>query len=159
MPWDASSFGAALTTFADSAKSPSSFHHSGLATSPHAFCVSTSKALAVASAQSSEPTGARALASRYRCAPSTLCPALESTTPRLRYAVGSSGIRAMASRQALDALRQSSLEAYRAPSASSSPCLSPDRAAMRACCSAASRLCCCIAPPSSRAFRSFFSSL
>eukprot|EP00964_Phaeocystis_antarctica_P123866 scaffold87558_cov48-Phaeocystis_antarctica.AAC.2 len=34
------SFGAALATLADSALSPSSFHHSGLATSAHAYCVS-----------------------------------------------------------------------------------------------------------------------
>ena len=51
------SSGAALTTLADSALSPSSFHHSGLATSAHASCLSMSKAAAVASAQPSEPTG------------------------------------------------------------------------------------------------------
>eukprot|EP00964_Phaeocystis_antarctica_P037887 scaffold21671_cov63-Phaeocystis_antarctica.AAC.2 len=42
------SFGAALTALADSALSPSSFHHSGLATSAHSFCRSRSKALAMA---------------------------------------------------------------------------------------------------------------
>eukprot|EP00964_Phaeocystis_antarctica_P154997 scaffold123950_cov63-Phaeocystis_antarctica.AAC.3 len=41
------SFGAALATLADSALSASSFHHSGLATSPHSFCRSSSKAFAV----------------------------------------------------------------------------------------------------------------
>ena len=51
------SFGATLTTFADSALSPSSFHHSGLATSSHCFSRSVSKAHAVAFAQPSEPTG------------------------------------------------------------------------------------------------------
>eukprot|EP00964_Phaeocystis_antarctica_P124450 scaffold88094_cov60-Phaeocystis_antarctica.AAC.1 len=66
-----SSSGAALTTLADSALSPSSFHHSGLATSAHSFCRSMSKADAVAFAQRSEPTGVRSLASRYRCAAST----------------------------------------------------------------------------------------
>eukprot|EP00964_Phaeocystis_antarctica_P145548 scaffold111634_cov45-Phaeocystis_antarctica.AAC.3 len=66
------SFGAALKTLADSALSPSSFHHSGLATSAHSFARSISKAHAVASAQPSEPTGQRSLASRYRCAASTL---------------------------------------------------------------------------------------
>eukprot|EP00964_Phaeocystis_antarctica_P076108 scaffold47032_cov66-Phaeocystis_antarctica.AAC.3 len=65
------SFGAALTTLADSALSPSSFHHSGLATSAHSFRTSVSKASAVALAQSSEPKGRRSLASRYRCAAST----------------------------------------------------------------------------------------
>eukprot|EP00964_Phaeocystis_antarctica_P015299 scaffold8462_cov64-Phaeocystis_antarctica.AAC.2 len=94
----ASSFGAARTTLADSALSPSSFHHSGLATSSHSGSRSKSKALAVARAQPPEPTGRRSLASRYRCAASTLCPELSSTTPRLTYAVGSSGLRAMASR-------------------------------------------------------------
>eukprot|EP00964_Phaeocystis_antarctica_P117803 scaffold81623_cov60-Phaeocystis_antarctica.AAC.4 len=53
----AKSCGAALKTLADSALSPSSFHHSGLATSAHSSRVSMSKAAAVASAQSSEPTG------------------------------------------------------------------------------------------------------
>jgi len=76
------SFGATLTTFADSALSPSSFHHSGLATSAHTSCSSMSKAHAVASAQSSEPTRQRALASRYRCAASTTCPELQSAAPR-----------------------------------------------------------------------------
>eukprot|EP00964_Phaeocystis_antarctica_P153091 scaffold121198_cov48-Phaeocystis_antarctica.AAC.2 len=76
-----SMFGAALTTLADSALSPSSFHHSGLATSSHASCRSFSKAIAVASAQSSEPTGKRSLASRYRGAASTSCPELSSTAP------------------------------------------------------------------------------
>eukprot|EP00964_Phaeocystis_antarctica_P142240 scaffold107473_cov24-Phaeocystis_antarctica.AAC.1 len=63
-------------TLADSTLSPSSFHHSGLATSSHTFSFSTLKAFAVASAQTSEPTGARSLASRKRCAASTLCPEL-----------------------------------------------------------------------------------
>eukprot|EP00964_Phaeocystis_antarctica_P114393 scaffold78367_cov35-Phaeocystis_antarctica.AAC.1 len=40
-------------------------------------------ASAVATAQSSEPAGARSLASRYRCAASTWCPELSSATPRL----------------------------------------------------------------------------
>eukprot|EP00964_Phaeocystis_antarctica_P102358 scaffold67706_cov55-Phaeocystis_antarctica.AAC.4 len=53
----AGSFGAALTTLADSALSPSSFHHSGLATLSHWSCISNSKARAVASAQSTESTG------------------------------------------------------------------------------------------------------
>eukprot|EP00964_Phaeocystis_antarctica_P019642 scaffold10841_cov57-Phaeocystis_antarctica.AAC.1 len=52
-----SSSGAALTTLADSALSPSSFHHSGLATSAHTFFPSMLKAIAVARAQPSEPTG------------------------------------------------------------------------------------------------------
>eukprot|EP00964_Phaeocystis_antarctica_P132895 scaffold97047_cov54-Phaeocystis_antarctica.AAC.3 len=60
------SFGATLTTLADSAVSPSSFHHSGLATSAHSFVFSRSKAFAVAFAQFSEPTANRPLASRYR---------------------------------------------------------------------------------------------
>ena len=51
-----SSFGNALTTLADSALSPSSFHHSGLATSAHSSCRSLSKAAAVAFAYFSEPT-------------------------------------------------------------------------------------------------------
>eukprot|EP00964_Phaeocystis_antarctica_P065263 scaffold39347_cov27-Phaeocystis_antarctica.AAC.1 len=51
------SFGAALTTRADSALSSSSFHHSGLATSAHSISCKWSKVPAVASAQSSEPTG------------------------------------------------------------------------------------------------------
>eukprot|EP00964_Phaeocystis_antarctica_P098027 scaffold64100_cov54-Phaeocystis_antarctica.AAC.2 len=65
------SFGAARKTLADSALSPSSFHHSGLATSAHSFCCSSLKASAVALAQYSEPTGKRSLASRYRCEAST----------------------------------------------------------------------------------------
>eukprot|EP00964_Phaeocystis_antarctica_P040345 scaffold23064_cov62-Phaeocystis_antarctica.AAC.2 len=77
------SSGAALTTLTDSALSPSSFHHSGLATSAHALCVSLWKALAVARAQCTEPTGKRSLASRSRCAASTWCPELLSTAPRL----------------------------------------------------------------------------
>eukprot|EP00964_Phaeocystis_antarctica_P059456 scaffold35300_cov63-Phaeocystis_antarctica.AAC.1 len=77
-----SSFGAARKTFADSALSPSSFHHSGLATSVHSSVRSVSKASAVACAQYSEPTGWRSLASRNRCAASTLCPELESAAPR-----------------------------------------------------------------------------
>eukprot|EP00964_Phaeocystis_antarctica_P147543 scaffold114180_cov54-Phaeocystis_antarctica.AAC.2 len=63
----ATSFGAALTTLADSALSPSSFHHFGLATSATTSSVSTLKACAVALAQSFEPTGQRSLASRNRC--------------------------------------------------------------------------------------------
>ena len=51
------SSGAALTTLADSALSPSSLHHSGLATSAHTSLVSMPKARAVAFAQPSEPTG------------------------------------------------------------------------------------------------------
>eukprot|EP00964_Phaeocystis_antarctica_P133080 scaffold97254_cov61-Phaeocystis_antarctica.AAC.5 len=91
-------FGAALTTLTDSALSSSSFHHSGLATSAHSS-FSKSKAAAVACAQSSsDSTGARSLASRYRCTASTLCPESSSTAPRLKYASGLSGRRAMASR-------------------------------------------------------------
>ena len=63
--------GAALTTLADSALSPSSLHHSGLATSAHSSCDSMMKAHAVAHAQFSEPTKKRSLASRNRCAAST----------------------------------------------------------------------------------------
>jgi hypothetical protein len=44
------SFGAAFTTLADSALSPSSLHHSGLATWSHSSSVSRLKAAAVASA-------------------------------------------------------------------------------------------------------------
>eukprot|EP00964_Phaeocystis_antarctica_P037260 scaffold21281_cov64-Phaeocystis_antarctica.AAC.1 len=50
-------FGAALTTIADSALSPSSSHHSGLAPSANFFCLNWSKACAVAHAQFSEPAG------------------------------------------------------------------------------------------------------
>eukprot|EP00964_Phaeocystis_antarctica_P090185 scaffold57671_cov48-Phaeocystis_antarctica.AAC.1 len=64
--WAWTSFGAALTTLADSALSPSSFHHSGLATSAHTSSLSMSKAAAVARAHVSDPTGQRSLASRYR---------------------------------------------------------------------------------------------
>ena len=46
------SFGATLTTLADSAFSSWSFHHSGLATSSHEFWISTSNASAKASAHS-----------------------------------------------------------------------------------------------------------
>ena len=46
--------------------------------------------------------------------------------------MGLSGLRAMAWRQALAALRQSPLEAYRAASANSSSYSSPARAAKRA---------------------------
>eukprot|EP00964_Phaeocystis_antarctica_P018262 scaffold10109_cov57-Phaeocystis_antarctica.AAC.4 len=159
MPLAGPSFGAALATLADSALSPSSFHHSGLATSAHSSRFSRSKALAVATAQCSEPTGSRSLASRNRCAASTSCPEVESITPRLRYAIGSSGRRAMASRQALAALRQSSLEEYRAPSAISSSYASPVCAASRATSSAISRVRCCAHPPSSAAFQSFLSFL
>ena len=49
------SSGAALTTLADSALSPSSLHHSGLATSAHASCVSMLKASAVARAHTPSP--------------------------------------------------------------------------------------------------------
>ena len=76
-------FGAAPTTLADSALSPSSFHHSGLTTSLHSFIFSMSKAADVACAQPSESAGKRSLASRNRCAASTKCPELESTAPRL----------------------------------------------------------------------------
>ena len=56
--WLAStSSGAALTTLADSALSPSSFHHSGLATSAHTSCFSKLKAAAVVFAHFTEPTG------------------------------------------------------------------------------------------------------
>eukprot|EP00964_Phaeocystis_antarctica_P144063 scaffold109751_cov63-Phaeocystis_antarctica.AAC.1 len=51
------SFGAALTTLSDNTLSPSSLHHSGLAASAHTSSFSRSKAIAVALAQSSEPTG------------------------------------------------------------------------------------------------------
>eukprot|EP00964_Phaeocystis_antarctica_P136981 scaffold101467_cov55-Phaeocystis_antarctica.AAC.1 len=51
------SFGAALKALADNALSSSSFHHSGLATSAHTFRVSMLKAIAVALAHVSEPTG------------------------------------------------------------------------------------------------------
>eukprot|EP00964_Phaeocystis_antarctica_P003409 scaffold1832_cov32-Phaeocystis_antarctica.AAC.2 len=94
----ASLSGAAFTTLADSALSPSSFHHSGLGTSLHCSSLSLSKAHAVAIAQSSEPTGWRSLASRNHCAASTWCPELPSAAPRLKYASGSSGLRTMALR-------------------------------------------------------------
>eukprot|EP00964_Phaeocystis_antarctica_P099471 scaffold65318_cov57-Phaeocystis_antarctica.AAC.2 len=71
MLWAIWPFGAALTTLADSALSPSSFHHSGLATSAHCFIRSWSKASAVAIAQSFEPAKKRSFASRYHCAAST----------------------------------------------------------------------------------------
>eukprot|EP00964_Phaeocystis_antarctica_P059771 scaffold35534_cov58-Phaeocystis_antarctica.AAC.4 len=122
-------FGAALTTPADSALSPSSFHHSGLATLSHVSSRSMPKAAAVACAQSSEPTGKRSLASRSRCAASTSCPALSSIAARLKYATALSGFRAMASRRDLAALRQSCSEAYRAALAVSSSYASPVRAA------------------------------
>eukprot|EP00964_Phaeocystis_antarctica_P035385 scaffold20193_cov59-Phaeocystis_antarctica.AAC.3 len=77
------SFGAALTTLADSALSPSSFHHSGLATSAHSIILSSLKPFAVATAQPSEPTSRRSLESRNRWTASTLCPEMESTKPRL----------------------------------------------------------------------------
>eukprot|EP00964_Phaeocystis_antarctica_P085425 scaffold53953_cov51-Phaeocystis_antarctica.AAC.1 len=79
--WPTPSSGAALTTLADSALSPSSFHHSGLATSVHTSHVSISKASAVACAHFSEPTGLRSLASRNRCAASTWCSELASAAP------------------------------------------------------------------------------
>eukprot|EP00964_Phaeocystis_antarctica_P057635 scaffold34122_cov69-Phaeocystis_antarctica.AAC.1 len=53
----AASAGAAFTTFADKALSPSSFHQSGLAASSHSVCRSRSKAFAVAATHSSEPSG------------------------------------------------------------------------------------------------------
>eukprot|EP00964_Phaeocystis_antarctica_P008719 scaffold4722_cov60-Phaeocystis_antarctica.AAC.5 len=106
------------------------------------------KARAVTSAHVFEPTGQRSLASRYRCAASTLCPELESAAPR-----------AIASRKVRAALRQSSLEAYRIPLATSSWYSSPDCAATWANFSAASRCLCCITPPSSIAFRCLFTSL
>eukprot|EP00964_Phaeocystis_antarctica_P044214 scaffold25403_cov55-Phaeocystis_antarctica.AAC.3 len=65
----------------------------------------------------------------------------------------------MASRKALPALRQSSLEAYRRPLATSSSCLSPDCAAVRADSSAASRCRRWFTPPSSLTFRTFLSFL
>ena len=80
------------------ALSPSSLHHSGLATSAHASIVSIPKTDAVASAHLSDPTGKRSLASRYRCAASTKCAERRSAFPRLKYAVGLSGSSAMASR-------------------------------------------------------------
>eukprot|EP00964_Phaeocystis_antarctica_P066931 scaffold40501_cov65-Phaeocystis_antarctica.AAC.2 len=144
--WPTPSSGAALTTLADSALSPSSFHHSGLATSSHASCISISKASAVASAQSSEPTWQRSFASRYRCAASTSCPELPSAAPRPKYAPGLSGLSGMASRKALAALRHSSYA-------------SPDCAASRAALSAISRSSCCITPPSSVSVRRFFTTL
>eukprot|EP00964_Phaeocystis_antarctica_P077759 scaffold48314_cov51-Phaeocystis_antarctica.AAC.2 len=52
-----SAFGAARTTLADNALSPSSFHHSGLATPAHTSIRNMSKAHAVALTQASEPTG------------------------------------------------------------------------------------------------------
>eukprot|EP00964_Phaeocystis_antarctica_P064832 scaffold39038_cov62-Phaeocystis_antarctica.AAC.1 len=159
MWWACSSSGAALTTLADSALIPSSFHHSGLATSSHTSCTSRLKANAVANAQSIEPTEKRSLASRNRCAASTTCSELLSAAPRLWYAVGLSGLRAMASRKALAALRQSCLEWYSPPSATSSWYSSPDCAAMRASCSAVSRARCCAAPPSSATFCCTFTAL
>ena len=90
----------------------------------------------------------------------SLCPELLSAAPRLMYAVGLSGLRAMASRQVLASLRMSSIAPYRRPpSASSFEYASPVRAAMRACSSAASRYRCSPAPPSSSLFRSFRSCL
>ena len=81
-------FGAAPTTLADSALSPSSFHHSGLTTSLHSFIFSMSKAADVACAQPSESAGKRSLASRNRCAASTKCPELLSVVPRFCACVG-----------------------------------------------------------------------
>eukprot|EP00964_Phaeocystis_antarctica_P096034 scaffold62411_cov59-Phaeocystis_antarctica.AAC.2 len=66
-----------------------------------------SKAAAVACAQSFESTDQRSLASRYRCAASAKCPEALSVLPRLKYATGWSGSSAMASRNALPALRKS----------------------------------------------------
>eukprot|EP00964_Phaeocystis_antarctica_P047133 scaffold27253_cov73-Phaeocystis_antarctica.AAC.1 len=65
----------------------------------------------------------------------------------------------MASRYVLAALRVSSLERYRVPSATSSEYSSPDCAASRAALSASSRCRCCITPPSSFLFRRPFTSL
>eukprot|EP00964_Phaeocystis_antarctica_P096333 scaffold62643_cov56-Phaeocystis_antarctica.AAC.3 len=65
----------------------------------------------------------------------------------------------MASRKALAALRVSSLEPCRIPSASSSLYSLPDCAASRAVSSAISRFCCCATPPSSDAFSCTFSFL
>eukprot|EP00964_Phaeocystis_antarctica_P063539 scaffold38150_cov65-Phaeocystis_antarctica.AAC.1 len=114
--------GAALTTITDSALSPSSFHHSGLATTLFSVwhCRSISKADAVATAQYSELTGARSLASRNLWTASTLCPELDSTAARLKCGEASSGLKAMSSRKAWAALDQSFLETHRAASASSS---------------------------------------
>eukprot|EP00964_Phaeocystis_antarctica_P053276 scaffold31259_cov69-Phaeocystis_antarctica.AAC.2 len=98
------------------------------------------------------------MASRNRCAASTSCPELPSAAPRLWYALGWSGLRAMASRKARAALRVS-LERYRMPAASSSWYASPDRAAMRSCSSATSRCRCCPTPPSSHLFHCPFTSL
>eukprot|EP00964_Phaeocystis_antarctica_P098881 scaffold64827_cov51-Phaeocystis_antarctica.AAC.1 len=118
-----------------------------------------SKACAVARAQGSEPTGWRSLAWRSRCAASTWCPELASAAPRLKYAAGLSGLRAMASRKARAALRESSLEPCLVPSASSSEYSSPNCAASRAAPSAVSRCCCCHTPPSSVLFRRTFTAL
>ena len=52
-----SAFGTSRKILADSALSPSSFHHSGLAASAHSSSFSVPKACAVAFAQFSEPTG------------------------------------------------------------------------------------------------------
>ena len=113
--------GAALTTLADSTLSPSSFHHSGLATSAHASqyaCMM--KVRAAALAHQCERSGKHAMASPNRFTASTWCPEWMSTAPRLKYAKGSSGLSAMASRKARAALSQSSRDACRAPSAISS---------------------------------------
>eukprot|EP00964_Phaeocystis_antarctica_P020249 scaffold11175_cov63-Phaeocystis_antarctica.AAC.5 len=118
-----SSFGAALTTLADSALSPSSFHHSGVATSATDFSRSRSKAFTVAPAQPSESTGRRSMASRYRDAASTWSE-IESAALRLKSS-GLSDFKAVASLRDMAALCQSSLEAYREPSASRSIAASP----------------------------------
>ena len=60
------SFGAALTTLADSALSSSSFHHSGLATSAHASSFSMLKARAVAIAQPPKPIEERSVEAAQR---------------------------------------------------------------------------------------------
>eukprot|EP00964_Phaeocystis_antarctica_P146356 scaffold112610_cov66-Phaeocystis_antarctica.AAC.3 len=102
------------------------------------------------------------MASRNRCADSTQSPELESVAPRLLYASGRSGFRAIASRRARAALRKSFLqavEAYRAASASSSSYSSPICAAIQACSSAILRVSCCLTPPTSRIFRPSFTSL
>ena len=73
-----SAFGAARTTLADSALSPSSLHHSGLATSAHALLLrqhvkSRCRGLCPGLRSHRKLTGNRSLASRNRCAASTTC--------------------------------------------------------------------------------------
>eukprot|EP00964_Phaeocystis_antarctica_P139865 scaffold104660_cov60-Phaeocystis_antarctica.AAC.4 len=83
MTWDPSSFGIAFKTLADITLRPLLVHHSGLTTSAHSSCRSISKADAVTTAQSSDPSVKRSLASRNRRAASTLSPELPSAAPRL----------------------------------------------------------------------------